>query len=118
MIVIPLPIKKFENGEEVFQIRHYFDPEYKYEVAVGTIDYLKRPSKIFSIKTNILEYTPFNPDQILVQLSPRHDQITEPIYHKIGVASLKDLRLVLTDFETQAVSITLFIRRIYGEEKV
>ena len=112
---IPLPIREFKSGEEHFPINFYFDDNFTYEVAVAEVCHKRTSSSVHTITTNILEYDIFNPDQILLRFGPI-SRITTPIFYKVGVASLKNLRIRL-DHPTET-AITLIFRRINGDEKI
>lgn len=117
-MIVPLPVRDYKNGEEIFPIDHYFNDNNQYEVAIASFAAARNTKlRVASIKTNILEYDKFNPEQILLTFGAT-TQITTPVFYKVGVASLKNLRIRLVDFPPSPLAITLIFRIINGEEKV
>lgn len=112
-MMLPLPIRQFENEEEHFPIDFYFDDCADYEVAVVQVNMLKRPNKILTIYTNILDVDVFNKDQILCRVSPFTGiQVTDSMYYKIDVGSLQNFRIKIPGIVQQQVAITLHFRKI------
>ena len=119
MIVIPLPERTFQNGEEHFPIDHFFEDGCEYEMAVLGIAYPKRLTNIVSLSTNIIEYDVFNPKQIIYTLSPpTQGRISFPIYYKISVSSLQNFRIKIFSSSQQPFIITVGIRKANGKTEI
>ena len=114
-MIIYLPIRSFEKGEEHFPIDFYFHEGRDFEIAVLGVIATKRLLSISDMSTNILEYNICNPDMVLARIGPYNlYRIAHPKYFNIAVGSLKNLRIKLTNFDKQPVAITLIIREING----
>ena len=116
MWIIHLPPKKFKNEEEHFPIDHYFDCTKNYEMAIVGLDYATPGEDIFyTVSTNIICYSIFNPEKILLRFCElTYYQITNPIYYKIDVSSMKNFRLKVNGFEDRKISFSIAIREING----
>ena len=116
MWMIHLEPRRFPNGEEHYPIDYYFDSNKEYEIAIVAINYAIPGENIFyTIQTNIIDYTIFNPEKIIFKFCEiTNYQITHPIYYKIDVSSLKNFRIKVNGFEDRELSLSLAIREING----
>ena len=112
---IVLPPRQFEKEEEHYHINYYFKDNESYEIAITSINCLIRPTNLVTVSSNILDYNVLNPNQIIGCFGPyRAYQISDPIFYKINVPSLKNLIIKLSGFQPQNTIITLEIRKING----
>ena len=69
----------------------------------------------YNVTTNIIEYSVFNPDNIFLRFCELTTyQITNPIYYKIDVSSMKNFRLIVNGFKDRKIAFSIAIREING----
>ena len=114
-MIINLPVRLFKSGEEHYPIKFYFENGVEYEMAIFNVALIDRPKGIASITTNILEYSVLNPEQVIGYLGHvNYSRISAPVYYKIDVGSLENLRIKIAGIANQSVAISLDIRKVNG----
>ena len=119
MWIIHLKPTEFPNEEEHFPIDQYFyhlDASKEYEMAIIDLHYATPgTTDFYVISSNIIDYNVFNPDKILLRFCElTKDHISPPVFYKIDVTLLKNLRIKVNGFKNRQLALSLAIREING----